>query len=368
MSTSYRQIRANRVIFSVASLSSLTIAAIAISHLAPLHQETRFDIGHRDLTLVDEAEPLPPLFPLQGTDYVGLACAIAGLCLAASSGLGGGGLLIPIYILLMDFPVKHAISLTSITVLGGAISNNILNANKRHPDHPHRYCIDWDFILLMEPATIAGAMIGAVLNDFFPDITLVVMLLLLLSFTAYTTLKKARTLYKEESQVLQGVTTSGDEDERQDLVKPGQMEYGSVPSGGSSKTTLMTQESSFGAEKQHQLWSDIVKITLLFVVITIINVLKGGPSQGGGPFGLALCGETCFLMTQVLMLLLIFLFVFWCRRNLLARLRGGGPVLSDIAWDAHNTVQYPLLAILAGLVAGTCSQSEWRLSTSVVFR
>ena len=45
--------------------------------------------------------------------------------------------------------------------------------------------IDWDLILQLEPMTIAGALIGAALNDFLPDLVLVVFLLILLSKNKY---------------------------------------------------------------------------------------------------------------------------------------------------------------------------------------
>lgn len=68
----------------------------------------------------------------------------------AGGGIGGGGILVPIYILVMEFSPKHAIPLSNITVFGGAIANTILNTSKRHPlaDRP---LVDWDLILVMEP-------------------------------------------------------------------------------------------------------------------------------------------------------------------------------------------------------------------------
>jgi hypothetical protein len=35
------------------------------------------------------------------------------------------GILVPTYILIMELPVKYAISLTSVTVLGGAVANSL---------------------------------------------------------------------------------------------------------------------------------------------------------------------------------------------------------------------------------------------------
>jgi len=74
-----------------------------------------------------------PLLPLDTSDQIGLVFAIGGLMIAAGGGIGGGGILVPIYILVMGFSPKHAIPLSNITVLGGALANMWLNLNKRHP-------------------------------------------------------------------------------------------------------------------------------------------------------------------------------------------------------------------------------------------
>jgi hypothetical protein len=49
----------------------------------------------------------PPLFPLSTSDRLGFFLAILGLMIAAGGGIGGGGLLVPIYILVMGFSPKH---------------------------------------------------------------------------------------------------------------------------------------------------------------------------------------------------------------------------------------------------------------------
>ena len=73
-------------------------------------------------TLFNEDQDIPSLLPLVPLDYVGFTCMVVGLILAAGGGIGGGGMLVPIYILIFDFPVKHSIPLASVTVLGGAIA------------------------------------------------------------------------------------------------------------------------------------------------------------------------------------------------------------------------------------------------------
>lgn len=107
-------------------------------------------------------------------------------------------MLVPIYILVLGFMPKHAIPLSNVTVFGGAVANTLRNVSKRHPN-ADRPLIDWDLILVMEPSTLAGALIGANLNKILSETVIAVMLVLLLSFTAYSTLKKAMTLYKKET-------------------------------------------------------------------------------------------------------------------------------------------------------------------------
>jgi hypothetical protein len=56
------------------------------------------------------------LFPLSTSDRIGFSFAICGLMLAAGGGIGGGGILVPIYILVMGFSPKHGEYCNSITI------------------------------------------------------------------------------------------------------------------------------------------------------------------------------------------------------------------------------------------------------------
>jgi len=156
------------------------------------------DSHHRTL-LQSTSHRHKPLFPLDASDHYGFFYATLGLMIAAGGGIGGGGVLVPIYILVMKFSPKHAIPLSNITILGGALANTVLNVPKRHPlaDRP---LVDWDLILVMEPPAIAGALVGAVLNKVLPEGVVMISLVILLSYTAYETLKKAIRMYRAETR------------------------------------------------------------------------------------------------------------------------------------------------------------------------
>lgn len=134
--------------------------------------------------------PHKPLWPLDERDGAALACALISLAVAAFGGVGGGGILLPIYILVLDFRLKEAVALANATILGGAIANVWFSSTKRHPfvDRP---LIAWDLILLFEPVVIFGTVLGSFANKLLPDVIVEIILVLLYGALSYQTMSRA---------------------------------------------------------------------------------------------------------------------------------------------------------------------------------
>ena len=64
--------------------------------------------------------------------------------------------MVSIVIVVMQYPVKYAGSLSNVTVFGGAMANRV---QKRHPivDRP---LVDWNLLVVTEPPTMIGALVG----------------------------------------------------------------------------------------------------------------------------------------------------------------------------------------------------------------
>ena len=62
--------------------------------------------------------------------------------MAAPVGIGGGGILVPLFIYFGSFGAHAAIPLSKATMFGGAIANSILNLMRRHP-FANRPLVDW---------------------------------------------------------------------------------------------------------------------------------------------------------------------------------------------------------------------------------
>ena len=147
-------------------------------------------------------EPGPPrLFPLEENEIIGYCIASAALTLGASGGIGGGGIVVPVYLLVMGFQPKVAIPIGAVTVLGGATSSTIVNLYRRHPlaDRP---IIDWDFVLVMQPVVLIGVILGTFLHQLLSEQVLIVLLVVFLSATAHSTLSKAMRMYEAEKRYI----------------------------------------------------------------------------------------------------------------------------------------------------------------------
>lgn len=93
---------------------------------------------------------------------------IAASCfLAAGGGLGGGALLVPIYLVVAKLEAHQAIGLSNFTICAGALASFFVNVCRQHPTRPGSI-IDWNMVLMLEPLTVLGAMVGGYVNKVQP--------------------------------------------------------------------------------------------------------------------------------------------------------------------------------------------------------
>lgn len=317
------------------------------------------------------------LFPLDNSDIAGTLLIGLGLMIAAAGGVGGGGIVVPLLIIVCGFHPKQAIPLSNFTILGSSITNMVLNLPKIHPE-ARRPLVDWDLILVMEPLTMAGAVVGALIGKVLPDWILVFSLVILLAFTAYTTLDKARSQYKKETAAQIAASKSllarvVEEDEEKSVSvgllseEAREMTGEGVEDGVELKTlstTVMAQSPDPDADELERLLESesttpidkVIVISVMVVVVMGLNLIKGGSGSFPSPLGIV-CGTTSYWMTTVLVLLWVLGISIWARNELIAkwtlkkRLRYKY-LTGDVEWNERNTLVYPALCFFAGFFAG----------------
>ena len=121
---------------------------------------------------------------------------IMALCNAA--GIGGGGIVIPICIILFKFNTTYAIALSNTNIFVASLTRFIFNFKEKHPLRD-AVVINYEIVLIMLPGTILGSLIGVQLNSILPDIATMIMLTILLFFMGYKSLFSGLKKYREET-------------------------------------------------------------------------------------------------------------------------------------------------------------------------
>jgi hypothetical protein len=80
------------------------------------------------------------LIPINARDVIGWLIACVTLFVAAGGGIGGGGVLVPLYIIGLHFETEHAVALSNLTIAGGAFANLLCNLHRCALQHPPRAC------------------------------------------------------------------------------------------------------------------------------------------------------------------------------------------------------------------------------------
>ena len=142
-------------------------------------------------------------------------CWIVTSC-AVAAGIGGGGLLVPLYALVLlnhndnidsnssdngNSATKLAIPISACTIFGVAVGNVAYLIHKRHP-HANRPLMDYATVVLMQPGELMGVVIGVLFHQWFPDVLIVILLVLVLGVTAFKTIQKGYARWQAETRTI----------------------------------------------------------------------------------------------------------------------------------------------------------------------
>lgn len=352
------------------------------------------------------------LFPLSSEEIAGSIGAFVASILAASAGLGGGGLLVPLYIVLMRLSPHEAVPLSKATIFGGAIASFLMNVQKRHPLVRSRPLIDYETMLLMEPMTLAGTIIGVNMNAVFPEWLITICIVCLLTKTAFRTYGKGKKVWQEE--------TDADDKIKADIVaywqllpyEPNLKQFQAVaraflkwkaykaPKNDDLKLTLLA--GTFGSKDEHSSSSsteantedeassdenetesflkeqdkrpakglsagDIVKIRrtvpmidigvllLTWIVLLLFSMAMGGH---GTP---SIIGLSCGSFGYMLLIIVSFSFfigitIYFGKKisqfHSMLQASNYTYAKGDMVWTKHAVVKFPALCTAAGVAAG----------------
>lgn len=140
-----------------------------------------------------------PKLEVNARVVVAVILSSIGACICAAGGVGGGGLFIPIFNLLLLFNAKTSAALSNIMILGGSLAVLAWNIQQTHPFSPGKPLIDYDVALLLNPNMLLGISIGVFCNIMFPGWLLISVLTAILFYMTNRIVKSGFTRWRKES-------------------------------------------------------------------------------------------------------------------------------------------------------------------------
>lgn len=121
------------------------------------------------------------VFPLKGIEIGGTIVLTVLMALAVMSGIGGGGIIVPLLMIFYGMDTKTAVAVSGFTILTGSITRYITTIKNRHPEKDAT-SIEYGLTNIMLPTVLLGSIVGVFLNTILPALVLQILLCVLLTF------------------------------------------------------------------------------------------------------------------------------------------------------------------------------------------
>lgn len=339
------------------------------------------------------------LLPLSFEVFVGFVILFFISAIANAGGIGGGGLVMPILLLVLKFYTNEAIPISKLMIFSGALTSFLLGFKVKHPFR-NAISIDYNIPALLCPALLLGTMTGVSMNKVFPPVIIILSLSAVLILNTFKTLKRAISIHKKETKseskhpdieasAACHNNSKNDPEKNQNLVKSEMSlelvsqdkDYKQV-SHDDHPARIESDSNKIGIDKQDNLTTidydqqkhrlnllnievskDLERFPLkkyLFFISTyasmlILTVIRGSdhfPSY----FGIEPCSKAYWLTYFIyvpICIFLTYLVSLIISKEYAYRKSIGYPYNSyDIKWDAKLFFKFPLYAFFAGCLAG----------------
>ncbi|EPY31678.1 hypothetical protein STCU_03335 [Strigomonas culicis] len=319
-----------------------------------------------------------------------LACLVCAIGVVA--GVGGGGILVPMFAALLSLPMQSCVALSQSTICGQSTLNMYFAVQQtfasQFPSAPSpatgvagdgtdgsglrktkrewkRPLINYQYLSLMLPLGLIGTLVGGLISKVISDLLRLFLLIVLLSLVLYRTVQKMRVQYREDTAHGQRATATdvvvsadgeapegagGTQNAAASPVSPATL---SVPAATSTKLEDTVVEKV--DQPQYPVYELSTNFGCFFVLLTF-NILRS----------YATCSSFWYWMCVLIPLACLSGCFYYSRMRLERMARAtvdnldvqdpSRPVNEDspllmFAWNEYNNMYYPLVAVIAGAAA-----------------
>jgi uncharacterized membrane protein YfcA len=262
---------------------------------------------------------------------VGTVFAVA---LCSGGGIGGGGILVPLYILLDGLDEHHAIPLSKVVIFGAAFTDFWLYRDLRHPVQKWRSLINYDLAVIMEPLILFGTVVGVFLNVLLPPLIIGVLLIILLTYTAYRMFAKAKQIREKEK-----IISASRKSRASQIQNPNQQPLLSA-----------AQQHSDEPPARDERWEKYPFDKNVWLVISWICILSSAVLKNT----MVDCGSYGYWLLQWAPAPILAVITWGYGKRILREHKdrtANSYVKGDIIWDENNVIKYPIMSSIAGVAA-----------------
>ena len=205
--------------------------------------------------------------------------------LSNAAGIGGGSIMVPVFIYMFNFASIESIPLSKITMLAGAIANLVLTFNQRLPKEPNHLLIDFSAAAALTPLMLSGTQIGVLLQKWLPPAAVMFGLTVLVVYTLIKMYKSGVNAFKKESVEIEMLRKMQNESKFKDGLPSNDIEL--IPQEEEAvQTALLGQEQAVPRTASlpsiwtlylpH--WKNILILCISISIILLTALLRGGES------------------------------------------------------------------------------------------
>ena len=270
-----------------------------------------------------------------------------------AAGIGGGAIMVPVFIYMFKFASIESIPLSKVTMLAGAIANFALTFNQRFPKDPNHLLIDFSTAAALTPLMLSGTQVGVLFQKLLPPAVVMTGLATLVIHSLFKMYKSGKKAFQEESVQIEQLRKAQEESKlKEALIKE---EKEPIQDGGEIIRKEAFEVEQAVKEPQNLLtiwelyqphWANLL-LLCVSISIVVLTALMRGSDASHSIIGVKSCsGASTAIM--ILSQLLNCLLAWYCYKYNAAR----GLFNSEIKKVSDNLVVVLLYSYGAGIAAG----------------
>lgn len=329
-------------------------------------------------------------------DIVGMCVWFCAAGIATACGVGGGGIYVPLGMIILDFAPKCSSGLSQASIFGASLGGILLNLRNNHPNTEirddykleeetnaisedaleplseaekkaylskdgaklyTRPIIDYDMALFLAPMEMAGAVLGVLIQKLLPNWGYLTLSAIILGLTAKKTYTKWWTTREKE------IALAKKRKEKEEGVEEPETADGNAKLHETDKTTGSNASDDMLEKRRELLARDarqypmekLIALIILWIGLIVLTFLKGG--KGVDSLIGVTCADPMYSVLIALQFLWTFAFAVVFGLKLLKvqkeKVECAYPFMPyDVQWDFSKLRFYSFFTFLAGVVAG----------------